>query len=209
MKNKNNLVINMEYKRVKILSITIITVFLFVFVAVFSYSIGYKKTKRIAVDFNTELFENPEREPKYKFMPSALSNYICDLCDGLNIDSDLAVSHLLVENPNFNPDAIHKNENGTIVVGMFQLNDRYLWTTFKKDYWFDNVELDPFNWKHNTYIALHLMADLQKEFKVQDDAIMAYNGGRGAVMNGTIKPSTYDYLKKVQNNLILLKGEKE
>ena len=142
-------------------------------------------------------------------MPSALSNYICDLCDGLNIDSDLAVSHLLVENPNFNPDAIHKNENGTIDVGMFQLNDRYLWTTFKKDYWFDNVELDPFNWKHNTYIALHLMADLQKEFKVQDDAIMAYNGGRGAVMNGTVKPGTYEYLSKVKNNLILLKGVEE
>lgn len=79
----------------------------------------------------------------------------------------------------------------------------------KKDYWFDNVELDPFNWKHNTYIALHLMADLQKEFKVQEDAIMAYNGGRGAVMNGTIKPSTYEYLRKVKNNLILLKGDEE
>ena len=100
-----------------------------------------------------------------------------------------------------------KNDNGTVDIGLFQLNDRYIWTEFREKYWFDNVELDPFNWKHNTYIALHLMADLHKEFKVQDDAIMAYNGGRGAVMNGFVKPGTYDYLKKVQNNLFLLKGD--
>lgn len=36
---------------------------------------------------------------------------------------------------------------------MFQLNDYYLWTEFKNDYWFENIELNPFNWKHNTYIA--------------------------------------------------------
>ena len=39
------------------------------------------------------------------------------------------------------------------------------------------------------------MADLHKEFKVQDDVILAYNGGKGAVMNGTVKPSTYIYGK--------------
>ena len=175
-----------------------------------SFSLGFilNRSKK-SYDFNNVVFIPKTENPKYTFLEPEISDYICALCDGLNIDSDLAVSHLLVENPNFNPDAIHKNENGTIDVGMFQLNDRYLWTTFKKDYWFDNVELDPFNWKHNTYIALHLMADLQKEFKVQDDAIMAYNGGRGAVMNGTIKPSTYEYLRKVKNNLILLNGVEE
>ena len=90
---------------------------------------------------------------------------------------------------------------------MFQLNDRYLWTEFKNDYWFENIELNPFNWKHNTYIAMHHLKYLQDKFKIQDDVIMAYNGGKGAVMNGTIKPSTYNYLSKVRNNLILLKGE--
>lgn len=200
----------MEYKRVKILSITIITVFLFVFVAVFSYSMGYKKTKRIAVDFNTELFEKLEREPKYKMMPANLSNYICDMADELKLDPDLIVAILMVENPEFNPDAISRpNENGTLDLGMFQLNDRYLWTEFKNDYWFENIELNPFNWKHNTYIAMHHLKYLQDKFKIQDDVILAYNGGKGAVMNGTIKPSTYEYLRKVQNNLILLKGEKE
>ena len=161
-------------------------------------------------DFNKVIPVPKSENPKYTFLEPDLSDYICALCDGLNLDSDLVVAHLLVENPEFDADAIHKNINGTVDLGLFQLNDRYLWTTFKDAYWFDNIELDPFNWKHNTYIALHLMADLHKEFKVQDDAIMAYNGGRGNVMNGTVKPETYDYLRKVKNNFMLLKScEKE
>ena len=173
-----------------------------------SFSLGFKLNRsKKSYDFNKVIFISEVENPKYTFLEPEISNYICALCDGLKLDSDLAVAHLLVENPEFNTDAIHKNDNGTVDLGLFQLNDRYLWTTFKNDYWFDNIELDPFNWKHNTYIALHLIADLHKEFKIQDDAIMAYNGSRGAVMNGTIKPGTYEYLKKVQNNLILLKGE--
>ena len=176
-----------------------------------SFSLGFilNRSKK-SYDFNNVVFIPKSENPKYTFLEPEISDYICALCDGLNLDSDLVVAHLLVENPEFNPDAIHKNDNGTVDLGLFQLNDKYLWTTFKNDYWFDNVELDPFNWKHNTYIALHLMADLHKEFKVQDDAIMAYNGGRGAVMNGTIKPGTEVYLREVKNNYMLLKNcEKE
>lgn len=171
-----------------------------------SYFIGQKNGRRIAVDFSLEELEKDNREPKYKFIPAALSNYICDLSAELELDSDLVVARLMVENPEFNPNAIHINENGTIDVGLFQPNDKYLWTTFKDRYWFDNVELDPFNWKHNTYIALHHMKYLDEKFKVQDDAIMAYNCGEGAVMNGTIPQSTYIYLAKVKNNYMLLKS---
>lgn len=176
-----------------------------------SFSIGFilNRSKK-SYDFNNVVFVPKTENPKYTFLEPEISDYICALCDGLKLDSDLVVAHLLVENPEFNPDAIHKNDNGTVDLGLFQLNDKYLWTTFKDDYWFDNVELDPFNWKHNTYIALHLMADLHKEFKVQEDAIMAYNGGRGTVMNGTIKPGTVVYLREVKNNYMLLKNcEKE
>ena len=187
---------------------TVVILIIDISISAASFTIGYKISHRKkSYDFNNVIFIPKTENPKYTFLEPELSDYICALCDGLKLDSDLVVAHLLVENPDFNPDAMHRNENGTVDLGMFQLNDKYLWTTFKNDYWFNNVELDPFNWKHNTYIALHLMADLHKEFKIQDDAIMAYNGGRGAVMNGTVKPSTYEYLRKVNNNLILLKGE--
>ena len=86
------------------------------------------------------------------------------------------------------------------------MNDRYFWTTFKDSYWkFEDVEPDPFNWKHNTYIALHHIKYLQDKLKLTDDVIMAYNGGIGNVMNNTVKPSTFAYLHKVKNNMWLLK----
>ena len=171
------------------------------------YVTGCKHAQKIAVDFTIEKFAEDTREPKYKMLQKELSNYICDLSDELEIDSDLVVAILMRENPEFNSEATHRNENGTIDVGMFQLNDYYLWTEFKKRYWFDNLELNPFNWKHNTYIALHHIKYLQDKFKIQDEIIMAYNGGEGAVMNGTVKPSTINYLANVKNNLFLLKGE--
>lgn len=195
----------MEYKKIKII-ITIGVIFSLA-LSIAAYLLGYTRTKKIAVDFSIEKLETDIREPKYKVMPAALSNYICDLSAELKLDSDLVVAILMVENPEFNPDAISRpNQNGTLDLGMFQLNDYYLWTEFKEDYWFENIDLNPFNWKHNTYIAMHHIKYLQDKFKVQDDVILAYNGGKGAVMNGTVKPSTYNYLKKVQNNLFLLKG---
>lgn len=189
-----------------IILIIILSVILVSSLVVTAYLAGRKHEKKVAVDFTVQTFVKDEREPKYKFLPIEVSNYICDMCDELVMDSDLTVARLMVENPEFNPEATHRNENGTIDVGLFQLNDYYLWTTFKTRYWFDNIQLDPFNWKHNTYIALHHMKYLDDKFKVQDDAIMAYNCGEGNVMNGTIPASTITYLAKVKNNLFLLKG---
>ena len=193
-----------------IIVLTIVICDLLLGVAGFILGTRVKNKQRIAVDFTIQKFDEDIREPKYKMMPSALSNYICDLSDELGLDSDLVVAILMKENPEFNPDAISRpNENGTLDLGMFQLNDYYLWTTFKKRYWFDNIVLNPFNWKHNAYIALHHIKYLQDKFKIQDDVIMAYNGGEGNVMNGTVKPMTISYLANVKNNLFLLKGGDE
>ena len=190
-----------------IIVIIVLSAILVMALIVSAYLAGCRRSKKIAVDFTVEGFETDVREPKYKFMPKELSNYICDMSEELSLDSDLVAAILMVENPEFNPDATHRNDNGTIDVGMFQLNDYYLWTEFKTDYWFDNIELNPFNWKHNTYIALHHIKYLQDKFKIRDDVVMAYNGGKGAVMNGTVKPSTMTYLAKVKNSLFLLQEE--
>lgn len=168
------------------------------------FHMGKSKEKRIAVDFS--IHEMAEDEHKYSFLSKAISDYICNLSYELGIDSDLVVAILMVENPEFNPEVIHKNENGTVDCGLFQLNDRYIWTTFKDNYWVDNVEVDPFNWKHNCFIALHHINYLQEQLKVTDEAIMAYNCGIGAVMNNSIPPSTRIYLYKVKKNIILLKN---
>ena len=148
-----------------------------------------------------------EEKQVYTFLDKEMSEYICTLSASLGIDSDLVVAHLIAENPEFNINAEHKNDNGTTDLGLFQLNDRYLYTTFKDKYWREEYDIDPFNWRHNTYIAVNLMSDLQKRFESQDDAIMAYNGGTYAVRSGNIKPRTREYLEKVKRNLEALKGE--
>ena len=142
---------------------------------------------------------------KYKFLDYKVSKYIESLCLELDLDSDLVVAILMVENPKFDDCAVNRNLNGTVDCGLFQLNDRYIWTEFKDSYWIEGVELDPFNWRHNCFIALHHIEYLLKKLKVVDDAIMAYNCGAGAVMNGWIPQSTEIYLAKVKNNLSLLK----
>ena len=179
-----------------------------VLLSIVFYQMGKQKGReRIAVDFTVS--EDTEEEIgnwKYQFLKKEMSDYICALCTEMEIDSDLIVAILMKENPEFDPEATHKNDNGTIDVGMFQLNDKYIWTTFKDAYWFDNVELDPFNWKHNTYLAVHHIQYLQKQLKVMDDVIMAYNCGIGAVMSNNIPNRTKTYYANVKLNMKLLKN---
>ena len=69
-----------------------------------------------------------------------------------------------------------------------------------------DVDFNPYNWKHNTFIALHHLEWLQSKLKIQDDVIMAYNCGIDAVLNGRIPDTTISYLSRTKNNLTLLKG---
>lgn len=173
---------------------------------IFFYNIGKNKGKeKIAINLVVPEDEYEALPHKYGFLKKEISDYICDLCSEMELNPDLIVAILMVENPEFDPEAVNHNGNATVDCGLFQLNDRYLWTTFKENYWFDNVELDPFNWKHNTYIAVSHIKYLLNNLKVQDDAVLAYNCGIGAVMNGNIPAASKVYLAKVKNNLYLLK----
>lgn len=168
------------------------------------------RTKKIVyVDFeHQEIIEPVLTEHKYKFLAPELSDYIVKLCNELEIDSDLAVAILMQENPEFNYEAMHRNENGTVDLGLWQLNDKYLYTTFCDNFWQFSVDLNAFEWKHNTFIALHQIEWLQSRLKVFDDVVMAYNCGIGAVMSCNIPNSTKTYLCRVKNNYNILKGEK-
>ena len=171
-----------------------------------------EKTKKIVyVGFIEEEVESVQQsEHKYKFLPKELSDYIVQMCKELEIQDDLAVAILIQENPEINFNAMHRNENGTVDLGLWQLNDKYLYTTFSTNFWkFENVELNAFDWKHNTFIALHQIEWLASRLKVFDDVVMAYNCGIGATMNRKIPSSTITYLKRVKYNynFLMTKGE--
>ncbi len=170
----------------------------------------YKKIKRqesalLTIEMSFDDTDNIK--VKYDFIDKRKAIYIESLCKECNVDADRAFAHLMQENPTFDEFAMNRdNANGSVDLGLFMLNDKYLWTDFIPRYWIEGVEFDPFNWKHNAYIAIHHMSWLQEKLKVEDDVIMAYNCGISAVMNEDIPPATKVYLAKVKNNLFLLKN---
>lgn len=193
----------MSKNRIIILASVLFGCFVLLLCCRIAYSMGAGSAKRIAVNFETSDI-HAEEPHKYQFLDKSISDYICSLSAELGIDSNLVVAILMVENPEFNADAVHRNANGTIDCGLFQLNDRYIWTSFKDSYWFENLELDPFNWKHSAYLAMHHIAYLQTKLKVTDEVVMAYNCGAAAVMSDRIPDTTRAYLRKVNTNLFLL-----
>lgn len=180
------------------------------FLSAFMIGMNFQKDKSkliVHVDFDDTEIQEEIIEPKYDFMPAEMSNYIVQLSEELKLDSDLVAAILMQENPTFDPEATNRNKNGTTDCGLFQLNDRYIWTDFVPDYWFDvDIEFNPYNWKHNTFLALHHIQHLFDKLKVFDDVVMAYNCGIGAVMNNNIPESTKIYLSRVKNNFNLLKN---
>ena len=93
-------------KTKKILIITFSFLVLFFFGLLLGKYVQSKEMKKIVyVDFLTEEISVEETEHKYQFLPKELSDYICQMCSELEIDSDLAIAILMQENPQVNLDA--------------------------------------------------------------------------------------------------------
>lgn len=172
-----------------------------------TFLLTYHAVKPVPYEDFEDRIEEIVSESHYYFLPKEIADYIIESCSNLGIDPDMCVAILINENPRLDFEALNKNPNGTIDVGLWQLNDRYLWTTFSDSFWrFDDVELNPFNWKHNTYIALRLIQDHCKTFSTFNERVMAYNCGAGAVINDKIPESTKRYLASAKINYGLLKS---
>ena len=99
-------------KTKKILIITFSFLVLFFFGLLLGKYVQSKEMKKIVyVDFLAEEITVEETEHKYQFLPKELSDYICQMCTELEIDSDLAIAILMQENPQVNLDATHRNES--------------------------------------------------------------------------------------------------
>ena len=194
--------------KIGIVMLSLIMITLFIYIIVMQ-KITIKNQEKalltIEIAFDSMDYENIET--KYDFMDKRKAVYIEALCKQRNVDPDRAFAHLIQENSSFDEFAINRdNINGSVDIGLFQLNDYYLWTDFVPRYWIKGVDFDPFNWKHNAYIAVHHIAWLQKNLKVEDDVIMAYNCGLNAVINDRVPTSTKEvYLVEVRTNMNLLK----
>jgi hypothetical protein len=131
---------------------------------------------------------------------------IANICERKNIDSNLVFAILIQENPTFDHTIKgRRNRNGTYDCGLFQLNSRYM-NDFEFRYWdIRNTKFDPFNYSHNSYVAISLIKTLFNVFDGDyNKVIMAYNCGATSVIRNKIPHSTKNYLKSVNENLIML-----
>lgn len=122
-------------------------------------------------------------ENKYaSFLDDEKAEYICRVSSDFGVDPDLVVAILEKENPTLTENATSKeNQNGTRDLGLFQLNDRSLFSSkgFLELWWKDEFgEFNADNWKHNTYIAVKYIQDLTKTFGSNAYYVAAgYNAG--------------------------------
>lgn len=108
--------------------------------------------------------------------------YIIDLCEHFNLDPDIAIAILEVENPTVKENAISKpNQNGTVDMGLFQLNNKSLYEKggFLDRWWTSEEDFVATNWKHNAYIAIQYMNLLKNTFGEKNPYWIAagYNAG--------------------------------
>ena len=199
----------MQIKKDRLITVCVTLIISIITLLPFGMWIGYKGGLRHKTIIVHTDFDDPEltytTNIHYDFLPPEISDYICKMSDELGIDSNLVVAILMKENPQFDPKAVHRNKNGTSDCGLMQLNDVSIQSSFIPNYWDLSVEFDPFNWKHNLFLAMHFIQDLTEYLKIEDEVIMAYNAGLPRVMNNEIPVSTFQYLAAVKNNLLLLR----
>lgn len=157
-------------------------------VAVVFFMLGQKKMSRMYGHFSQkedEIRQEDFTNPYSWFLDDEKAEFIVSTCNDFGVDPNLAVAILNKENPGLKCDFVSKpNGNGSIDIGLWQLNDRSLYSKggFVDLWWNEKlfgIEFNPTDWKHNTYIAVQLLNDLQKTFGKSNIwfIVAAYNCG--------------------------------
>lgn len=119
--------------------------------------------------------------------------YMNQLCIMYEVDIYIVYAILKTENSTLKENAVNYNSNGTVDLGLFQMNDKYTWTEFVPNYWNKSREFEVFNWRDNMYVAIGHIADLNFYFGDIYKTFCAYNGGRSATKNNNLIQWTLDY----------------
>ena len=172
---------------------------------------GIVSTKWLNVEEKIPYIEN-FKNPYSVFLDDEKAEYIIAMSQNFKVDPILVVSILEKENPTLKADAVSSmNENGTVDLGLFQLNSASLDNFFLKEWWPEEFgEFNAGNWKHNTYIAIRYLKDLQSTFGENNIFYIAagYNAGVPRAFNDWTKregyaklpdSTKYDYAPTVGN----------
>ncbi len=145
-----------------------------------------------------------DKNPCKDFIKNEYYFFIFNEIKETNLDSILPFAILLTENTSLNPKAESKpNRNGTVDLGLFQINSLNL-EYFEEMFW-NGDNFDVMNWQHNSVVAIGYINHLYNRFDGDlEKTAAAYNCGPGRVANGNIPDSTKKYVEKVMTNYYCL-----
>jgi soluble lytic murein transglycosylase-like protein len=120
----------------------------------------------------------------------AIVALVLSLSAQLGIDSNLVLAIIEQENPRYNALAVHHNSNGSMDLGIMQLNDRSI-PDFIRWYWNKEHEFDWKNPHDNIWLGLmHLRALLSTPGMNVWQAVICYNAGTLWFRNGHNPPNS-------------------
>ena len=134
-----------------------------------------------------------------------LDVFIKSVCEAEGVPYYFALAILHAENPDRNPSAVNVNTNGTLDLGLWQLNSDYIFVDFVANLW---KSTDKFNWadpKSNTILAIRHIAWLFKFGFSDYQVAVAYNKGYTAAEKDT--SGNNDYARRVLRKEIELLQE--
>lgn len=141
--------------------------------------------------------------PKYNVPLSLdLQKYIYKLSVSKGLPYEMTLAVIKTES-NFNSKLTHRNSNGTIDKGLFQIN-----SVHKK--WCKELGVtDLYNPYQNAKIGIELLSSIYKKYPNMHKALMVYNMGlNGAKRNWKTGRGSTNYSRKVINNINIIKSIK-
>jgi len=107
-------------------------------------------------------------------VPKVYATELIRLCKIYGL-SPYTVAKLIEWESAWNPDAVNVNPNGTLDIGIMQLNSAYI-DEFTWKY-HGGVPFDPYDWRENMEIGIKHLAILKKHTGTQWGMVASYNMG--------------------------------
>jgi soluble lytic murein transglycosylase-like protein len=107
-------------------------------------------------------------------IPTIMESHFVETCLRYNVP--VALAHALIEwESGWNEQAVNYNTNGSIDLGIMQLNNQYL--VYFGDRYNDGEKIDPWMWRVSIDIGIHHLSDLHQVIGYWPGAVAAYNMG--------------------------------
>jgi hypothetical protein len=139
----------------------------------------------------------------------SLDEYAVEQCRRLGVPVDVAMAIRAEENQELDIYAIHKNRNGSRDLGLWQLNDRYIWSDFIPRYWDTDDVFQWYNPYHSTYIAIRHIKWLYSHGLNHWQVILAYNCGYWALYTKNVPDSSIEYANRVYSRMRFIRTSRK